>query len=276
MITCINCEELLLAYINNELEHDGKEAINLHLKGCDNCSKELIVRKELLEVLSTINLQPAPTKNCFDIEVLAEYVFGDMDEEKKKAVNKHISTCGYCLCEINELKDAEKDIPDRIKYKPLPASYYHNKYSEILMDKIPRVNVAPALAASQGNKTVCIEGVYSSIEVTQSEDGKIRLIDPSNCPEELLTIRWNLNEEEFFYRIFGIYENGEKRELLSGSDEFLPIEIENTDTDYLIVFISQKKTILEIEIGRLSSIIAGETEDRLEDVICIFVTIKRD
>ncbi|HJW85105.1 MAG TPA: hypothetical protein VJ440_00535 [Candidatus Brocadiaceae bacterium] len=42
-----------------------------------------------LEVLSTINLQPAPTKNCFDIEVLAEYVFGDMGEEEKKAVNKY-------------------------------------------------------------------------------------------------------------------------------------------------------------------------------------------
>lgn len=276
MNNCSYYEELLLAYINNELERDKKEAINLHLKGCDKCSKELIIRKELLEVLSTINLQPVPTKKCFDMKVLAEYVFGDMDEEGKKAVDKHINTCGYCLNEINDLRDAEKEIPDKLIYKPLPASYYHNKYCKILMDKIPRVNITPALAASQENKTVCKEGVYPSIEVFQSDDGKIRLIDPNNCPEELSTVRWAIDGEEFFYRIFGIYDNGERNEILSGIDEYLPIEVDKTDTDYLIVFISQKKIILEIEKDRLSSIIAGDMEDCLKDVICIFVTIKRD
>ena len=276
MINCSKCEELILEYINNKLESREKEGIDLHLKECNNCFIEFNLRKELLEMLSTINLQPISAGNRFDTEILARYAFNDMSKEEMAKVSKHISTCDYCSSEIANLREAEKEIPDNLIYKPLPASYYYNKYNEKLLGKKHDVTLTHALAASQGNKVEDVPGIYPSIEISQSEDGKINLIDPNNCPEELSRIRWTIDGKEFFYKIFGIYDFGEPRELLSGSDEYLPITIEKPDTDYLFVFISQEKGVLEREKEHLLQIMTGEVEAHTEGIIVISAHIKKD
>lgn len=292
----IMCDkELIFTYLEDALAPEEKTKLECHLKDCKDCQRVYDKSKALLEMLEEIKFNPwIVTEECLDIEDLASYAFGEMADKEKEKVDKHILSCDHCLYEIINLRAAEESIPEEPVCKPLPDSmlidYYSNALKMNLQEIIPdsyslplrkaACATAPLLSIRKASEVTNLHENIGIYEIClTSKSGETALLEEGTCSPELLPIRNKLLGKLFHYKVFGVIKDEIIKELKSGSQKYPPIKIKLPDNNpmSLVVFVSHEKIALEkINKDLLLNIYAGKPCEPLNDVICIFVTIKRD
>lgn len=269
--------KLIFSYLNDGLEAEEKEVVENHLKYCEDCRKEMEKGVDFLKTLSGIRFRPVETKNCLGIRALSSYAFNEMTHEEIAEAEGHILTCDHCMSEVIHLRTAEQAISEKSAYRSLPdfvkIKYYMNSWYERLSTMAAQVELRPALAAREESQIRNIGKAAYKISMIPTADKNIRLMDPKSYPSDLLPVTAAIDGQQFFYRVFGIYANGSRKEIHSGTEEYLPIIIPWPDTDYLILVISQKKEVLRIEEDLLFKILDGGTAEPTKDLIFIFAEI---
>lgn len=227
-------------------------------------------------VISQLEGLKAFVKPCPETETLAEYVFNLLTEERKQLVKLHLSMCEECRQDVSELKAADESLPDKLESKPLPfmiEARYRWEMARRGVANFINEEILPIffplpvpLAAGEDNADENVKSKYE-VDITL-KDGKLLFLAEGNCPEELNHI---FNDQKFYYKIFGIY--GDDKKIISeGEDEYLPIALDQFDTDYYIGLLSLNKQ----SISKDNLIISGsESRDIPKDLIYLFGKIKR-
>lgn len=97
-MTCEQCQELISAFLDNELEETGSETVRLHLSDCEECSKvcedlAMLINFSQLDVEETV-LPPNPhalwcrINNIIESEVQAEIVKENKEKIEEIQVQK--------------------------------------------------------------------------------------------------------------------------------------------------------------------------------------------
>jgi hypothetical protein len=213
---------------------------------------------------------------------------------QKKAIEGHVSLCSHCLSDVIYFRAAEvEDTPEPV-FKPIPLSiktkiFVEEKATElkVLWEKacetinnllVNNPIAVPAYARYQGN-AVPAENIlpfYKINSLVDSENQVILLDAPENCSVELEPLSRFLDGPVFYYKVFGIYKEGDKenvRVICSASEQYLPIKIERPDTNYLIVCLSIDENTLNDKANHLLKVINDRSKEKIDNLICLMIDI---
>lgn len=280
-----HCEDLLLPYYFNGLEAKEREIVEKHLEECKECRIELELRKELAEVLTGKTFE-IDSEHCLDTETLARYAFNEMIEDEMADAEEHFDECVFCRSEATLLRETQQEIYDTPVYEPIIECKIINfnalklNIQNNMQDNISWRSKKTAYAQTQPKPELKSELVLAKHEINIAPvNGEIVLVGQGSEHEKLLKKLDTIDERQFFYKIFCINKDGGVDEKCRTTDEkrLDGIKLKDAGFSFLLVFISQKQDFLE-KIGKdlLLNIYAGKPCEPLKDVVCIFVTIKRD
>ncbi|MFH2044796.1 MAG: zf-HC2 domain-containing protein [Pseudomonadota bacterium] len=93
-------EEDILLYCDNELSHEEKTRILHHLDFCDSCKQLVDNYRSFLNIMNDMIPNGLYSKNkedCLGYMDIANYIENNISHKKRKKIEEHLSTCGYCL-----------------------------------------------------------------------------------------------------------------------------------------------------------------------------------
>lgn len=112
-LNCNEMDELISAYIDNELSQGLDEAVENHLAECENCTKKMSDFKKMSNVIkisginkgNNIDQDYSETLNpylenidmcSFVEENLSEYIDDELSHFDKMKIKKHLKECKFC------------------------------------------------------------------------------------------------------------------------------------------------------------------------------------
>jgi predicted anti-sigma-YlaC factor YlaD len=210
-LSCKEVEEVLSAYMDNELSQGLDEAVELHLDNCQACTEKL---SELEKIRSIIKISAARQENSFKGNVFVEnlsdyldeiedcrfveeniddYIDKELDSAAETRIRSHLKKCKYCRYDYENLLELRSSLKNYFD-KKIDNCTEENELEKII-SRIAKARLINYIAVS----ATCIFAVsvlawfsvntiYPSI--SKLDDGKsIKNINLKQASKEKINIK---------------------------------------------------------------------------------------